>query len=194
MGIGGEMDYEIHIRSAWERVSERDLEEGDAWYPNAHWEAEILAEATWYPLNQVCKVIAALSPACPWERNIQDARNVLVNEDAAVVCTYGGNKKIALEVLREDVELKGRKTSTFAKAIEYPDAGHVVIDRHMISVALGYRADDKERNKYGRQGKAQEEIVAAFTKVAEEVGVNPTVLQATLWVWYRRGGQEDSRG
>ena len=103
---------------------------GERWYTESYEIASRIARLHDLSTVKVAAVIAALSPNNRWERNIEDAENVITafthgyDQDVLEVkcCTYTANKLKALAILKaelpvyEDI-LRGPKTIEFFHCI-----------------------------------------------------------------------------
>lgn len=75
---------------------------------------------------------------------------------------------------------RGPKVTRFYRNIRSPESSvDVTIDRHAINALVGRTTDDSERSTL--RGMRYETAVAAYLKVAEELGLRPWQLQAVVW-------------
>lgn len=182
----------------WERATLPQRYDGATWYPRAHDQAVALAGEYGTGPETAIGVIAAVSPSNPWEEskgrpgNLQDARTLLrahaTGTELPLVGTYGHRN---VEKAREIMDgadplsvLSGPKVRSFYRNILRPDdSGYVTIDRHAKCAALRI---ETERDKYGTVSLAEYPWLSRhYQTVAAKIGVPVTVLQATVWVYWR---------
>ena len=173
--------------------------DGQAWYPVANSIAITLADRYMISEAQAIGVIAALSPRNRWERNIQDADALIAAYNAGgpaqarltKVCTFSSNKEKAIRILELSLSctmagvlaiLSGPKLKEFASCI----AGlpEVCIDGHAYCIWAGERTSLKDVPAIGV--KLRREIKADYQEVAEELGMQPSAVQAITWCTWRR--------
>lgn len=174
---------------------------GHNWYQDAHRIASELAAKHNAPeshakhavtLVQVVGVIAAISPGCSWERNVEYADQILraftLGRSVPKVGTYGQKnvdkcKRILAGETPLDV-LGGRKVRAFYANILNPACeAEVTIDRHAIGAARNLRGDSAAivtdwQVKY---------IACQYKTLATRLGVLPHQAQATVWLQWRAG-------
>ena len=104
----------------------------------------------------------------------------------------GAFKNKALNIIRsngtdESIKniLSGNKITSFYLNIMYPDRiSEVTIDRHALSIALGYWITEED---YAGMTDAQYNFfVECFTLAANKVGVKPLLMQSATWVKFRK--------
>ena len=178
---------------------------GQRWYSESYEIAKRIALLHDLSPVRVSAVIAALSPNNRWERNIQDAENVITafvhGEDQDVLevkcCTYTANKLKALAILKsesldyEDI-LKGPKVIEFFHCITEDSHfnNDVCIDGHAYSIWYGSRLTMKEVPNIGK--KLRERIKQDYNHatwfINQELGVDylASQVQAITWVCHRR--------
>lgn len=174
---------------------------GIGWYYRAHEQAESLAAMARIPVRAACHIIAALSPNNIWERNLRDSIALVqaISKGKPMhsvsVTTYTANKTKAWEIARlarkglpyEHI-LKGKKVTSFAKNIEFPDEDvAVTIDFHAYSVAVGWRFTTKNIPEI--TPKTYAILSRAYAAVAAEFGLKAHQVQSVTWTWWRKGGQ-----
>lgn len=162
---------------------------GLSWYKRANSHAKYLAKTYNTSLNKVCGIIAALSPATSWDRNIKDTEELLKGNSAHKFGTYGQNVLKAYKILNASLEMDielffsmktGAKTYNFYRNILEPtNPNYVTIDRHAIAVWAGTNENKAASLKLYR------EIAADYIAVAKQLNVLPCELQAITWVTYR---------
>ena len=176
---------------------------GQRWYKESYYIASRIANLHDLSPVRVAAVIAALSPNNRWERNIEDAENVITafmhgnDEDVLEVkcCTYTANKLKALAILKsesldyEDI-LKGPKVIEFFHCISNNSSDDVCIDGHAYSIWFGSRLTMKEVPNIGKSLRYQikQDYKEATDFINEELGIDylTSQIQAITWVCHRR--------
>ena len=176
---------------------------GQRWYTESYAIASRIARLHDLSPVRVAAVIAALSPNNRWERNIEDAENVITafmhgnDQDVLEVkcCTYTANKLKALAILKsesldyEDI-LKGPKVIEFFHCISDHSSDDVCIDGHAYSIWYGSRLTMKEVPNIGK--KLRERIKQDYKEATDfintELGIDylTSQIQAITWVCHRR--------
>lgn len=192
---------ERNILSCWYRANEYDLADGREWYQIAHNKAEAIALRHGVPVQATIGAIAALSPGCQWERNLEHAELLIgawkAKQPVPIVGIYGSrNRRKALRILNGKDPLSvlpvtGPKVRAFYQCIHDPAGSTaIVIDRHSKCLALSACAI--------KRNAASNEALAGVTlgeyryfewhyrKLAERLKVQPAVLQATCWLVWKR--------
>lgn len=172
-----------NILATYAQSSELDREQGALWYPLAHLFAETVGIGS---VKRGAGIIAALSPQTSWAENKRLALSACsgkitghtgINCRKALACRQGYDP---LEILG------GRKVRAFyALILEPGNAFDVVIDRHAFDCALGYATNNLTRKVLERVG-GYDYVADAYRKAAAELGILPSVLQATVWLTWRR--------
>jgi hypothetical protein len=81
--------------------------------------------------------------------------------------------------------LNGRKISSFYLNIKYPNkANNVTIDRHALSIALGYWVTDEDYR--GMTANQYNFFVQCYTLAAMKVETTPLLMQSSTWVRWRK--------
>ena len=179
-----------------------EVQQGTQWYKNAAAIAERIGKMHNLSIFRVAAVIAALSPNNKWERNVQDAENMITAYshgnmwDAFRVpcCTYTANKKKAIKILFAGSEqyeeiLNGPKVIEFYHCItnSFDD---VCIDGHAYSIWFGERLTMKEVPNIGKKlrERIKEDYMNATSFINEELNVSFTAseIQAITWVCHKR--------
>lgn len=187
------------IQAILDLASVAEQVEGLNWYKNALEVAEQLGES--YDLGGRLKaigVLAALSPRNRWERNIQDAEQLIDAyttggpQEAALikVCTFGANKKKAISILelRHASEtdilaiLSGPKVQEFYRCIFGLD--DVCIDGHAYCIWNGCRTGLADVPNIGV--KLRRQIKEDYRAVAKRNNLTGFQVQAITWLTYRR--------
>lgn len=195
-------------------ASPTEIEEGKRWYSTAARIAETISDETGISYAKVVGVIAALSPQNPWDRNIQDARNIceayrIDGKDAAQavrVGTFNANKRKAIAILEcenareSDIAaiLNGQKIINFFFSVLGHDLA-VCVDGHAYSIWLGERVSTSDTPKITPKlyNRIADDYRQATAKINEIMGTSykPSTVQAITWVVHRNlyGGQRKKR-
>ena len=188
------------IIAVYNLASQSDIQAGLTWYADANIFAKRLSYK--YGINRlaVIGVIASLSPRNRWERNMQDAENMIKvyaaggdsNDLSAIkVCTFSAGKNKAIQILIDKVSdrdellalLKGPKLCEFFNCIA-GDSDDVCIDGHAYSIWLGDRVTLANVPSIGV--KLRRTIKADYQAAARILGVETYELQAITWVCWKR--------
>ena len=186
-----------HIQAILDLASAGEQSEGLTWYQRANLAAVRLADQYEIAIDTAAGVIAALSPRNKWDRNLVDAENIIAafkagGEEAAAdvkCCTFGANKKKALEILTWEAQgdivkefLSGPKLVEFFSCIIGQD--DVCIDGHAYSIWFGDRVTLAKVPSIGK--KLREEIKKDYLAVAKKNNLKGYEVQAITWVAHRR--------
>jgi hypothetical protein len=145
------------------------------------------------PKNRIhsiaCGVVAALSPVKTWSQNKKCAIKMMETGDCGHMKQF---KDKAFRIMQSDGSddqilsiLNGRKISAFYLNIKHPDvANNVTIDRHALSIALGYWTTDEDYQ--GMTATQYNFFVQCFILAAVKVGVSPLLMQSATWVKFRK--------
>lgn len=178
---------------------------GQNWYCKANRFAERLSNVYNIDFSKVCGVISALSPACNWSKNKQDAESLIIcyvvggDYTRLNFSTYGQNVVKAWEILTD----LGRQTETFfnpktgAKTYNFyfnildPNSKEfVTIDRHAIAIYEGRNGKSGGKSLSPKQYSI---IADAYKKVAKKLGLYPNELQAILWEYHVHNSMTENR-
>ena len=194
-----------NIVAKFSLATTQEVVAGTEWYTDAHKIAGRIASM--YDLHHavVAAVIAALSPNNKWERNCQDAENIIAayyhgNEDDALavkVCTYKANKIKAIKCLAQGVGYDGLKTILNGpKVIEFfhcivgTPHRDVCIDGHAYSIWFGERMTMKQVPNIGKRlrERIKSDYLDATKWINEEMNTDylPSDIQAIVWVCHKR--------
>lgn len=181
------------LAGIWERATLPQRYDGATWYPRAHDAAVTLAGTYRATIETACGVIAAVSPSSQWDRNIADADTLLRAhadrlETFPLVGTYGRrNVEKAREIMNGAdplTVLGGFKVRSFyANILDPSSSASVTIDRHAKCAALRIETD---RDRLGMVSPAEYPWLSRhYQETALKLAVPVTVLQATVWVYWR---------
>lgn len=183
------MSHAAHIRMWYTRATERERTEGARWYSDAHAECAALATEHGLTVETVAAIVAVLSPALRWERNIAAARAVITG---ASTSAYGANVHKAQRLLAGEAPsavVSGPKVTAFFNLLRDPTASNeLVLDSIAVLLALGrdpHRVTNEDAKPSLGRPRVLRTIARAYRAVANELGVPPHVLQATTWVTWR---------
>lgn len=172
-----------------------------AWYPRANEICATLAKDFGTSVVRVAAVLATLSPGTSWDRNKIETRALLEEwrgqrtPGTFPYTTYPANVKKARGILQAPDRdcymdlVKPRKDSGFKIGAFYAnisdprDMGPVTIDRHAIAICIGHAPDAGEQQLTGYRYRC---YAAAYRKVAAELNMVPSEVQAITWAAYRR--------
>ena len=193
---------------------------GRGWYGRARNDAREVAailfqtdDPTPAQVAVAAAIIAVLSPATPWARNVHLARLVATmavngatfdemtapSAQGGLPCMGANARKAAAIALGADPAsvVSGPKVTPFWQRVAEAGTGatgpgSVVIDRHAHDVALGQVTSDKARGlSLGRKGghhafaMAYVRAAAVLNRTGEAPGITPSELQAVTWVVWR---------
>lgn len=181
------------VLAVYRSAEESQVEEGLAWYDNAH---AVAASLDPKRPRRAAGVIAALSPRTAWPRNLELAARAFADGHASGtmrMCTAAADQILAgadpLEVLR------GPKVRAFFTLIADPsDPQTVCVDRHAIDVAIGWRLDEGLRSAWyplDRRG-LYAVFAERYQRAARRVGILPSQMQAVTWVSWRAHLYDDA--
>lgn len=169
-----------------------ELAAGIKWYGAAREYAATLATGTTYTTEQVCGVLAALSPQCPWNQNKEWARQIVAAKVAyawaipAVSTT--NNRKKAWACLEQNANpaavLGGPKVTAFYNNL-IGDASAVTVDVWAFYVATGIKLTQNQSVPKW----AYPLVVEAYKAAARELHITPAEAQAAAWVYIRGTGE-----
>lgn len=156
---------------------------GAAWYDEAH---ALAASLTPHDPRIGAGVIAALSPRAGWNANKAWAiASVQAGEGVGNTLT---NRAKATRILGGQPLVEAfataPKTRAFAFTIADPTTDAVTIDIHALSVAAGYRCNEKDYQRLGRKGE-YDRVADMYRTVALFWGMPVSHVQAITWVAYR---------
>lgn len=184
-----------NILAVWDSANVIERANGLEWYNTAHRSAKAIGARYGLSVDVVATVIAILSPGNLWERNINDAANLIdahVNGrsmESVAVSTYNQNKKKACSYLAGTLAnvwtRRSRKTHAFAALIVDPTSDFVCIDGHAYNIALGECRSLKSVPTIGLAVYAT--LTDAYRMAAADAGVIPQQMQAVTWVaWHNK--------
>lgn len=159
------------------------------WYATAHDECAKLAEELDLEVWRVIAVVAVLSPKCPWNRNIEYARNLILGE--GVCGALGPNKVKARRILELKTkkaalkQVKGPKVRSFySNILRRGYDTNVTVDTHMQKLI--------EPHLVSVQKACYRRITERIQELARIVGYAPAQVQAVLWEVQRARPNKES--
>jgi len=159
------------------------------WYKEANEYAWHLAVMNDVPHSVACGVLAALSPIKTWEQNKLIANVFLATGKCKHTKLFEGKAK-AIVAIGDNPEqiadiLHGRKITAFFLNILNPECSNVLtIDRHALSIALGYSVTDGQYR--GITATQYAFMVSAYTLAAKKAKISPIMMQSTTWQAWRQ--------
>jgi len=180
-----------NILTIWKQTSNEDRVD---WYGEAFNTCSnmVLDKKGVVQINEVHKavgILSALSPQRRWNKNIELAEEFyrtgktkhmpLLLDKAKQISESDGNIENICRILN------GNKIVSFFLNIIGNDNRDqtVTIDRHALSIALGYKTNDEDYSITPNQYKF---FAKCYTLAAEKKGVKPTLMQSATWVRYRK--------
>lgn len=185
------MDYMMtNLRVLHGNASPDQIFDGTHWYDAARQYAAYLAVRHDVSETVAAAVIAAHSMNARWQENMRRAEahlagnpyglpNAIAMADKAIVA---GKQSLWTP---DDVLdcITGPKLNPFARCVA-GDLTAVATDRWAQRAAFN-SLDDKLVSKLTNRKGVRDRMIAAYTVAAEEVGVQPAILQAIVWVVIR---------
>ena len=191
-----------NIINIYNLATPEEIKHGVTWYKKAYIESKKLALKYDIPIHIVIGVIAGLSPNNKWDRNIQNADNMIkafINGNAIEsfkVSTYNKMKEKAwliLETMPNYEEtitiLNGKKIVSFYKNIN-GDETEITIDGHARNIFYNDR-QGLTTPKTNITKLEYAKIQKAYLKASKKIKVNGSVLkayelQAITWLAWKR--------
>ena len=178
------IDYVVRLEKWYQLATLTQYEQGIAWYPMARAQCQAIANEYRIPLDIVVAMVAALSPGCPWDKNLIDTILVIEEGNIAKCSTYRRNVFKADNIMwNNDISLlSGLKVVQFYNSIMRPDTHRIAcIDRHMRRSIGEFNKRDK---LLVHQRKA---VVNAIAILADRHNVSVPSFQAIIWLVVRGG-------
>lgn len=169
-------------------------EERYDWYQEANEYSEVISkyiskDNSIKDKRKACGVIAALSPVKTWKENKRQALQFIETGDCGHMKQFKDKAARIIDCDGSDEEilaiLNGRKISAFYLNIMYPNkANNVTIDRHALSVALGYWVTDDDYS--GITANQYAFFVQCYILASVKADVSPLVMQSSTWLRWRK--------
>ena len=201
-----------HIVASYNSATDDERALGDRWYSDAHHIAKVIGKGD---AALGAGLLSAYSVRTLWPVNMFNASRAAHGDPPGPgTGAMGVHQKAAVRILAGEHHtkvLKAPKTASFAHLIEHGgdapgDAEHgterVVIDRHAMSVAVGHRLTDEEKEGMPLgQHQHYEHVAHAYRQAArilsEQHGrrISPHQVQAATWLrQIRANTEEDASG
>jgi hypothetical protein len=156
--------------------------EGAAWYDDAAAIAAIVGDGN---VSRGAGILAALSPQCLWDDNVDRALRHGAGESVVGAFNDALRKADAIAAGADPLDvLGGRKVRSFYRNI-VGHTGHVTVDRHAMAIVAGRPLTVREVKVLERIG-PYTYVASAYRAAARRLGVAPTELQAVTWLVWRR--------
>ena len=164
-------------------ATDKDIDNGIAWYKQAHYICKDLANRYNTKLETVASIISALSPRNRWPQNIKDTKTVLnaihsgLSPDQVKVCTFHKNKEKAFLLAKEQTSIteKSLKTFSFVNNIAKLDKASITIDVWHLRACFGTTIRSTPSRK------AYDQIRLLTIEKAKQKGLNGYEYQAIIW-------------
>ena len=126
-------------------ATDSDIDNGIAWYKQAHYICRDLAKQYNVPTEVVASIVSALSPRNKWNQNIKDTITVLnaihhnLSPDDIKVCTFHKNKYKAFLLGQRKAQIteQSLKTFNFVRNIADLDENCITIDVWHLRACFG---------------------------------------------------------
>ena len=172
------------LESILSRATDDERLDGAQWYGAAQTIARIVADGLDLPLTHGAGIVAALSPQCSWDENVNRALAFADGDDVAGMPDGLRKAKAIASGQHPATVLGGRKVRSFyANIVGCHNA--VTVDRHAVAIVFDRPLTDKEIKVLERPG-PYSVIAAAYRTVARRHGIAPSTLQAITWLAWRR--------
>jgi hypothetical protein len=164
-------------------ATDKDIDNGIAWYKQAHYICKNLAEQYNTNLEVVASIISALSPRNKWEQNIKDTITVLnaisndLSPEDIKVCTFHKNKHKAFLLGRglTSITNKSLKTFSFVNNIAKLDESYITVDVWHLRACFGKTIITTPTPK------AYEQLQQLTINKAKQKGLKGFEYQAIIW-------------
>lgn len=164
-------------------ATNKDIDNGIAWYKQAHYICKDLANQYDVKLEVVASIISALSPRNRWQQNIKDTITVLeairnsVAPEEIKVSTFHRNKHKAFLLGKGKISItdKSLKTFSFVNNIAKLDNDYITVDVWHLRACFGKTI----KTVPGR--KAYDQIKRLTIAKAEQQGLKGYEYQAIIW-------------
>jgi len=194
--IKRKLKYTKNIEFVLSQATSIDFVEGEKWYRDARLYAFEISRRYDVSFRKVCAILAALSPRNKWERNKIDCETIIMECSGLIpygkYATYGDMVKKAKRIYfsKEDSVkemlniLNGPKISAFFLNIYDFNSDCVTVDSWIQLISLGeYLAVDKRP----ALKKSDYRLISdSIKEIAATKNVAPPVMQAILWISFKR--------
>ena len=164
-------------------ATDKDIDNGIAWYKQAHYICKNLAEQYNTNLEVVASIISALSPRNKWDQNIKDTITVLnaisndLSPEDIKVCTFHKNKYKAFLLGRglTSITNKSLKTFSFVNNIAKLDESYITVDVWHLRACFGKTITTTPTPK------AYKQLQQLTIDKAKQKGLKGFEYQAIIW-------------
>lgn len=158
--------------------------DGRTWYATAGTIAKVVADSLGIPTDHGAGIVAALSPQCSWDENVNRALAFADGDDVAGLADGLRKARRIAAGEHPSAVLGGRKVRSFYANIA-GNTNAVTVDRHAVAIVFDRPLSDREIKVLERPG-AYTAIAAAYRTVARRHGIPASTLQAITWLAWRR--------
>lgn len=188
--------YQRHLEQWLNQATPIELQSGLCWYPAASGQCLCLAVEHGITIKQACGIVAVLSPAMRWERNIRAARNLLTGKPCEA---YKANvaKGLAIKHGTRTPEqcCTGPKVRAFYNLLCTGGKCYdLCLDSIAILAALGKdpgRVINDDARAIFHRPKQLTAIDTAYRRVALKRNLRPSEVQAIVWTVWRNERDND---
>ncbi len=164
-------------------ATDSDIDNGIAWYKQAHYICKDLAKQYNVPIAVVASIVSALSPRNKWNQNIKDTITVLnaihrnLSPDDIKVCTFHKNKYKAFLLGQRKAQIteQSLKTFNFVRNIADLDENCITIDVWHLRACFG------KTIKNAPTPTVYAQIKELTINKAKEKGLKGFEYQAIIW-------------
>jgi len=164
-------------------ATDGDIDNGIAWYKQAHYICKDLAKQYNVPIAVVASIVSALSPRNKWNQNIKDTITVLnaihcnLSPDDIKVCTFHKNKYKAFLLGQRKAQIteQSLKTFNFVRNIADLDENCITIDVWHLRACFGKTVNNTPTPTIYAQ------IKELTINKAKEKGLKGFEYQAIIW-------------
>lgn len=176
-----------NLNNIFEDATSENIYNGSRWYSKANIICQSLSQKYDIPVDTVAKVMSVLSPRNKWERNILDAKNVIIahknniDPENIKVCTFSKNKFKAFNILsgKETIKPSAKKTYSFYK--------NILLDNSFVTIDLWHlRACFGKTIESGLTPLRYDQIKDITIKLANLHNVKGYEFQAIVWEAIRK--------
>ena len=172
----------------WEKAS------GKRWYLDAKSKIETISRKSGIEFNYCAGIVAVLSPMVEWHLNLRIAERFIMSKGKQRGAGFNRNYEKAKRILKQgDLSaVKGPKVKSFYETLKDPNYFLPVIDTHMIAAFWKGKAYRDDLNIVAQSEKRLTPIRSALVELAKEKGNPVSVIQATIWLTFKRLNSEYS--
>ena len=184
------VSYIQKIRAYIHAATIAQIKDGSVWYHVARENCTEVAQKHNLRLETAVAIVAALSPGCPWDRNISDAHLIIQDGYNASCATYKANVRKAVEIHHTGNTkiLSGVKVVAFYNSILYPESTRIpCVDRWVLR---GLGITDRGNMRVNERAACN----TAFQKVSDNSIYSVPALQAIVWLVVRESYNGSVRG